>query len=147
MKWRMHGIWRPCPSPRFTRLPVTSTLQPLLLLAQRKNEILFAKRPIFPFDKCSTTTLFLINATAYLSSLFSGSSQVLRNSLFFGSHIGIFYLLSKNWEIVQSYANQDGRIVHEHFSEAKKQTAIHDFLKKVHVCCMNIEHETVHKIF
>ena len=42
-----------------------------------------------------------------------------------------FSLFSKNGEIVQSYANQVGRIIDEHFSEAKKQTAIHDFFKKL----------------
>ena len=38
-----------------------------------------------------------------------------------------FSLFSKNGEIVQSYANQVGRIIDEHFSDAKKQTAIHNF--------------------
>ena len=49
-----------------------------------------------------------------------------------------FSLFSKNGEIVQSYAIQVGRIIDEHFSEAKKQTAIHDFFKKVvkKVICM-----------
>ena len=73
--------------------------------------------------------------------------SILRFSYCDISRITIFYLFSKNGEIVQSHANQVGRVIDEHFSEAIKQTAIHDFLKKVHVCCMNIEHETVHKIF
>ena len=41
-----------------------------------------------------------------------------------------FSLFSKNGETVQSYANQLGRIVDEHFS-AKKQSDIHDFFKKL----------------
>ena len=57
-----------------------------------------------------------------------------------------FSLFSKNGEIVQSFVSQVGRI-DEHFSEAKKQTAIHDFSKKLYVCCMNIEYETVHQKF
>ena len=53
-----------------------------------------------------------------------------------------FSLFSKNGEIVQSYAIQVGRIIDEHFSEAKKQTAIHDFFKKVvkKVICMLFEY-------
>ena len=77
------------PLPRFTLLPVTSILQPMPLLARRKNEIDFAKRTVFPFAKCITTTLFLVTAIVYLSSSCYGFNRVLRNSPFFGSHIVI----------------------------------------------------------
>ena len=43
----------------------------------------------------------------------------------------ISYLFPENGEIVQSAANQFGRIIDEHFSEAKKQTAIQDLFKEV----------------
>ena len=33
----------------------------------------------------------------------------------------------RNFQKMERYANQVGRIIDEHFSEAKKQTAIHDF--------------------
>ena len=72
------------PSARFTHLPVTSIFQLMSLLARRKNEIDFAKRPVFPFAKCPTKTLFLITAIAYLSSSCSGLNRVLSNSPFFG---------------------------------------------------------------
>ena len=77
------------PSPRFTGLPATSILQLMSLLAQRKNEIDYEKRQVFPFAKYPTTTLFLITAIAYLPSSCSGFNRVLRNSPFFGSHIVI----------------------------------------------------------
>ena len=42
-----------------------------------------------------------------------------------------FSLFSKYGEIVQPYANKVGCIIDEHYSEAKKQTAIHDYFKKL----------------
>ena len=42
-----------------------------------------------------------------------------------------FSLFTKNGEMVQSYANQVGRIIDQHFTQAKKQTAIDDFFKKL----------------
>ena len=40
-----------------------------------------------------------------------------------------FSLFTKNGEMVQSYANEVGRIIDQHFTQAKKQTAIDDFFK------------------
>ena len=67
IKWSLQGIQIPSQSPRFTIFPVTSTLQEFSLLPQRKNEIVFANRLVFHFDKCPTTA-------SHFSNLFSGSN-------------------------------------------------------------------------
>ena len=86
VKWSLQGVWSPYPSSRFTLFPVTSALQEFSLLPQRKNEIVFANRPVFSFDKYPITTSYFLTATANFSSSFSGSNRALRNYPSVGFH-------------------------------------------------------------
>ena len=77
VKWSLQGIWSPFPSQKFTLFPVTLLLKKFRLLPRRKNKIVFANQPVFPFDKCPTTTFHFSTVTANLSNSFQGSNQTL----------------------------------------------------------------------
>ena len=66
----------------------------IFLIASTKKIIFFANRPIFPFDKCPTTTLHFSTTTANLSNSFSSSNRALRNYPSAGFYF-IVYSLSK----------------------------------------------------
>ena len=63
VKWSLQGIWSPSPLPMLTVFPVTLTLQEISLSPRRKNEIVFANRPVFLFDQCTTIVSFFLTAT------------------------------------------------------------------------------------
>ena len=63
VKWSLQGIWSPSQLLMLTLFPVTLTLQEISLFPRRKNEIVLANRPVFPFGECPTTASLFLTAT------------------------------------------------------------------------------------
>ena len=131
VQWRLLGIRRPSIA-KIHSFTCNFNFATDLVASTKKELDRFCETTSLSFRKMSNHNAVLDNCNRILVKfMFWSQSSFEKFSIlrFLYCHTSriisyISYLFLKNGEIVQSYPNQVGRIIDEHFSEAKKQTAI-----------------------